>query len=210
MDSKPLYALLRDEVPFKWTREHEKLFQNIKDKINEETNTAVPNPKYPFHIHVDSSSIGTDFLLVQVFRSGKRIVPFVCRVFRFASVLFFLKGCNSESFLTEKTQWVNLNRTYHDLVELKYSVHLGTVARLFLLTVDINEILWIVLYRSNLFRYAGDIVLMTSDYFAQKCLSNLQENINKVWLLGFNELNLCIQSKTLKILGTSRRSGNWN
>ena len=79
VDSKPFYQLLRD-VPFKWTKEHEKLFQNIKDRISEETILAVPNPKYPFHIQVDSSSIGIGSILVQEFPSGKRIVSFNSRV----------------------------------------------------------------------------------------------------------------------------------
>ena len=71
VDSKPFYELLRDDVPFKWTKEHEKLFQNLKDRISEETILAVPNPKYPFNIHVDSSSIGTGSILVQECPSGK-------------------------------------------------------------------------------------------------------------------------------------------
>ena len=80
VDSKPFYELLRDDVPFKWTKEHEELFRNIKDRISE-TILAVPNPKYPFHIHVDSSSIGTGSILVQEVLSGKRIVSFNSRVF---------------------------------------------------------------------------------------------------------------------------------
>ena len=81
VDSKPFYELLKDDVPFKWTTKHEKIFQNIKDRISEETILAVPNPKYPFHIHVDSSSIGTGSILVQESPSGKRIVSFNSRVF---------------------------------------------------------------------------------------------------------------------------------
>ena len=81
VDSKFFYELLRDDVPFKWTKEHEELFRNIKDKISEETFPAVPNPKYPFLIHVDSSSIGTGSILVQEFPSGKRIISFNSRVF---------------------------------------------------------------------------------------------------------------------------------
>ena len=65
VDSKPFYELLRDDVPFKWTKEHEERFRNIKDRVGEETTLALPNPKYPFHIHVDSSSIGTGSILVQ-------------------------------------------------------------------------------------------------------------------------------------------------
>ena len=81
VDSKPIYDFLSDGVPFKWTREHEKLFQNIKDRISEETILAVPNPKYPFHFHVDSSSIGTGSILLQDSPNRKRMVSFNCRVF---------------------------------------------------------------------------------------------------------------------------------
>ena len=80
-DSKSFYELLRDDFLFKWTNEHDELFRNIKDRISEETILAVPNPKYPFHILVDSSSIGTGSILVQEFPSGKRIVSFNSRVF---------------------------------------------------------------------------------------------------------------------------------
>ena len=44
--SKRFYELLRDDVPFEWTKELEKIFQNIKDRISEETILAVPNPKH--------------------------------------------------------------------------------------------------------------------------------------------------------------------
>ena len=81
VESKPFYELLRDDVPFKWTKKHEKTFQNFKDRISEETILAVPNPKYTFHIQADSSSIGTGSILVQEFPSGKRIVPVNSRVF---------------------------------------------------------------------------------------------------------------------------------
>ena len=70
MDSKPFFELLRDDDLFKWTNEHENFFQNIEDRISEETILAVPNPKNPFHIHVDSSSIGTGSILVQEFLGG--------------------------------------------------------------------------------------------------------------------------------------------
>ena len=80
MDSKPFYELLKADVPFKWTKQHEKLFQNIKDRINQETIRTLPNPKHPFHIHVDSSSIGTGSILVQEFPSGKRKISFNSRV----------------------------------------------------------------------------------------------------------------------------------
>ena len=81
VDSKLFYEILRDDVPFKRTKEHEEFFRIIKERNSEETILAVPNPKYSIHIQVDSSSIGTGSILVQEFPSGKRIVSFNSRVF---------------------------------------------------------------------------------------------------------------------------------
>ena len=81
MDSKPFHELVRDDVIFEWTEERKNLCQIFKDRISEETILAVPNHMYAFHIHVDSSSIGTGCILVQEFPNGKRIVSFNSRVF---------------------------------------------------------------------------------------------------------------------------------
>ena len=81
MDSKLFYELLRFDVSFGWTKEHEQLFQIIKGRIVHETILVVPNLKYPFHIHVDSSSIGTVSIPVQDFPIAKHLVSFNSRVF---------------------------------------------------------------------------------------------------------------------------------
>ena len=72
-------ALLR--LSFHWTHEHEKLFQSIKDRISEDTTLAVPSTDYPFHIHVDSSNVGTGCILIEQFPEGKRIISFNSRIF---------------------------------------------------------------------------------------------------------------------------------
>ena len=59
VDSQPFYELIKDTTPFKWTDQHEELFKEIKTRISEDTILAVPSTKYPFHIHVDSSNVGT-------------------------------------------------------------------------------------------------------------------------------------------------------
>ena len=59
VDSKPFYDLIRDSTSFHWTEEHEKIFQMIKDRISEDTILAIPSTEYTFHIHVDSSNVGT-------------------------------------------------------------------------------------------------------------------------------------------------------
>ena len=43
--SKPLYELLRNEFPFKWSEQHGKLIQDVKDQISAEAILAVPYPQ---------------------------------------------------------------------------------------------------------------------------------------------------------------------
>ena len=43
VDSQPLYDFIKDSTPLHWTREHEKLFQSIKDRISEDTILDVPS-----------------------------------------------------------------------------------------------------------------------------------------------------------------------
>ena len=81
VDSQPFYELIKDTTPFKWTDQQEELFKEIKSRISEDTILAVPSIKYTFHIHVDSSNVGTGCILVQQFPEGKRIVSFNFRVF---------------------------------------------------------------------------------------------------------------------------------
>ena len=81
IDSQPFYDLIEDSTPFQWTEEHEKLFSSIKDRIHKDTVLAVPSTDYPFHIHVDSSNVGTGCILIQQFSEGKGIISFNSRVF---------------------------------------------------------------------------------------------------------------------------------
>ena len=81
VDCKPFYELPRSETKFAWTPEHEKLFNDIKNRINEDTILAIPDTKYPFHVHVDASSIGVGSILVQEFPERKRIVSFNSRIY---------------------------------------------------------------------------------------------------------------------------------
>ena len=81
VDSKPFYDLIRDSTSFHWTEEHEKIFQMKKDRISEDTILAIPSTDYPFHINVDSSTVGTGCILIQQFPEGKRITSFNSRVF---------------------------------------------------------------------------------------------------------------------------------
>ena len=64
VDSQPFYDLIKDSTPFHWTEEHETLFNSIKERFHEDTVVAVPSTGYPFHIHVDSSNVGTACFLI--------------------------------------------------------------------------------------------------------------------------------------------------
>ena len=81
MDSQLFYDLIKDPTPFNWTHEHEKLFQSFKDRISNDTILAVRSTTYPFQIHVESSNVGTDCILIQQFPEGKRIIWVNSRIF---------------------------------------------------------------------------------------------------------------------------------
>ena len=55
---KPFYDLLHENTPWKWTEEHETLFQRLKMSLTSETELTIPNTKHPFFITVDASLIG--------------------------------------------------------------------------------------------------------------------------------------------------------
>ena len=81
VDSQSFYELIKDTTLFKWNDQHEELFNEIKTRISEDTILPVPSTEYPFHLHVDSSNVGTGCILVQQFPEGKRKVSFNSRVF---------------------------------------------------------------------------------------------------------------------------------
>ena len=81
VDSQPFYDLIKDSAPFHWTEGHEISFNSIKEKIHKDTVLAVPSTDYPFHIHVDSSNVGTGCIFIHQFPEGKRIILFNSCVF---------------------------------------------------------------------------------------------------------------------------------
>ena len=81
VDSKPFYDLIKDSTSFHCSEEHEKIFQMIEDRISEVTILAISSLQYLFHIHVDSSNVGTGCILIQQFPEGKRIISFNSRIF---------------------------------------------------------------------------------------------------------------------------------
>ena len=63
---KLFYNLLHENTPWKWTDEHERLFQKLKMSLTSETELTIPNTKHPFFITVDASPIGLGAVLFQL------------------------------------------------------------------------------------------------------------------------------------------------
>ena len=75
------YELANSNDKFQWLPCHEEVFQQLKNKCCHDISNAIPNVNYPFHIHADSSNVGTGCILIQDFPEGKRIVSTNSRVF---------------------------------------------------------------------------------------------------------------------------------
>ena len=45
------YDLLHENTPWKWTDDHERLFQKLKMSLTSETELTIPNTKHPFFYH---------------------------------------------------------------------------------------------------------------------------------------------------------------
>ena len=68
---KPFYDLFYENNTWKWTDEHESLFQKLKMSLTSETELTIPNTKHPFFITVDASLIGLGSVLFQSNQQNK-------------------------------------------------------------------------------------------------------------------------------------------
>ena len=80
IDAKHLYDLTKDTTLFKWLQ-HEKVFTDIKQRFYHDISNAFPSNDYPFHIHAESSNLGTGCALIQNFPDRKRMISTNSRVF---------------------------------------------------------------------------------------------------------------------------------
>ena len=78
---KPFYDLLHENTPWKWTDEHESLFQKLKMSLTSETELTIPNTKHPFFITVDASLIGLGAVLFQLNEQNKmKVISYNSRI----------------------------------------------------------------------------------------------------------------------------------
>ena len=78
---KPFYILLPDDIPFEWTPDLDKLFNQIKLSLSKEAELAIPNTTHPFYITVDASLIGLGAVLFQPNSKNKmQIISYNSRI----------------------------------------------------------------------------------------------------------------------------------
>ena len=78
---KPFYDLLHENTPWKWTDDHESLFQKLKMSLASETELTIPNTKHPFFITVDASLIGLGAVLFQLNEQNKmKVISYNSRI----------------------------------------------------------------------------------------------------------------------------------
>ena len=78
---KPFYDLSHENTPWKWTDEHEILFQKLKMSLTFETELTIPNTKHSFFIKVYASLIGLGAVLFQLNEEIKmKIISYNSRI----------------------------------------------------------------------------------------------------------------------------------
>ena len=66
-----MFDIYHENTPWKWTDEHETLFQQLKMSLTSETELTIPNTKEPFFITGDASFIGLGAVFFQLNEENK-------------------------------------------------------------------------------------------------------------------------------------------
>ena len=70
---QPLYDLLHKETDFKWTKRHQKIFNQMKRTITHNLEITMPDTTKPFYILTDASNTGIRTALLQQHRTEKKM-----------------------------------------------------------------------------------------------------------------------------------------
>ena len=62
---QPLYKLLHKETEIKWTKEHQTVFEKMKQTITKQLEIKLPDTSKPFYIITDASNTGIGAALLQ-------------------------------------------------------------------------------------------------------------------------------------------------
>ena len=70
---QPFYNLLHKETEFKWTQEHQKIFEQMKKTITHKLELTMPDTTKPFYIITDASNTGIGAALLQQHPTEKKM-----------------------------------------------------------------------------------------------------------------------------------------
>ena len=70
---QPLYNLLHKENDFKWTKEHQAIFEQMKRTLTHNLELTLPHPTKLFHIITDASNTGIGASLLQQHPTEKKM-----------------------------------------------------------------------------------------------------------------------------------------
>eukprot|EP00889_Picochlorum_renovo_P006541 jgi/Picre1/33571/NNA_008892.t1 len=76
-----LSELLKDDVPFVWTDECDREFQNIKLKLTSAPTLRIADPNLPYVVHTDASDVALGAVLMQDFGKGLQPIEFLSKKF---------------------------------------------------------------------------------------------------------------------------------
>ena len=71
---QPFYNLLHKETDFKWTQEHQKIFEQMKETITHKLELTMPDTTKPFYIITDASNTGIGAALLQQHSTEKKMI----------------------------------------------------------------------------------------------------------------------------------------
>ncbi|GFR74956.1 retrovirus-related Pol polyprotein from transposon opus [Elysia marginata] len=77
--AKPLYNLLQDHLPFKWTEECQDAFHTIKSMVASDLILTHYDPTLPLKLATDASPYGLGAVLSHVMDEGERPIAFASR-----------------------------------------------------------------------------------------------------------------------------------
>ena len=69
----PLYNLLHKEIDFKWTKEHQQIFEQMKRRITHKLELTKPDTTKPFYIITDASNTGIGAALLQEHQTERKM-----------------------------------------------------------------------------------------------------------------------------------------
>ena len=75
---RPFYNILRQQISFEWTTEHQTRYEEIKKLLIEQISNTIPDPNQPFYAMCDASNFGIVAALLQS-HSGTKKRPYISK-----------------------------------------------------------------------------------------------------------------------------------